>query len=100
MNNIKLLPPLEEWDSDNQGLYYYGDSIVNDDGSYSMEVFKMPFPREEVFYRRRNIPSNMLNLPQYDTCKYCNKILIDGYWRRMHMCRACYDKKPWAKPLF
>lgn len=100
MSYIKVLPPIEKWDSDNEGLYYYGDAIENEDGSYDMEVFRMPFPIEKVFYRRRKIQTNMLKDEQFNNCKYCGEPLVDGYWRRMHMCRVCHSKKPWEKPLF
>ncbi len=100
MSNIIELPPIEEWDSDNECLYYYGKAIEGEDGKCEVEIFKMPFPIPEVFYRRRKIPYNMLNLKQYNECKYCGKILFDGYWRRMAMCRDCSLKKPWQKKLF
>ena len=100
MSNIRILPPIEEWDSDNECLYFYVNSIEKEDGSYELEIFKMPHPIPEVFRRRRRIPNDMLNLPQYNNCKYCDTSLIDGYWRRMHMCRECHSKQPWAKKLF
>lgn len=100
MKNIRILPPIEKWDSDNVWLYHY-EPIEGEDGSCDMEIFKMPFPMtEKVFYRRRKIPLNMLNAPQYDYCQYCDDMLVDGYWRRMHMCRKCYLEGPWKKPLF
>lgn len=99
MSNIIELPPLEKWDSNNEWLYHYYE-IKNDDGSSDLGIYKMPFPIPQVFYRRRKIPSNMLNAPQYDKCKYCGEPLTDGYWRRMGCCRKCNEKQPWAKPLF
>lgn len=100
MKFVKELPPIEEWDSDNEGLYYYGDPIEQEDGSYELEIFRMPFPIPEVFRRRRKIPYDMLKLDQHNNCKYCDKPLIDGYWRRMHHCNECHKKQPWAKRLF
>jgi len=94
-----VLPPLEEWDSNNEFLYHYYE-IKMPDGTSEMGVMEMPFPIEQVFFRRRKIPTSILNAPQYNNCKYCGKELWDGYWRRMHMCRDCSFKKPWAKPLF
>lgn len=100
MAKIIELPPIEKWDGDNEGLYFYGDTIVMEDGSYDFVIYKMPFPIPQAFYRRRKVPSNMLNDPQYDNCKYCDDMLTDPYWRRMHMCRKCYLEEPWKKPLF
>jgi len=99
MDNVTILPPLEGWDSDNEWLYHYYE-IINADGKSDMGVLKMPFPIPQVFYKRRIIPPNMLNMKQYDNCEYCDKDLVDGYWRRMHMCRDCSIKKPWRKKLF
>ena len=99
MENVTILPPLEEWDSNNEWLYHYYE-IVKENGSSEMGILKMPFPIEKAFYRRRKIPQNMMNSQQYNNCKYCDDILVDGYWRRMHMCRKCFLEHRSGKPLF
>ena len=101
VEELKILPPLEKWDSNNEYLYYY-NPITFENGDGYIEEIRIPLPIPiGVFYRRRKIPSNMLNLEQFDNCKYCNRPLIDGYWRRMHECRLCHnEKRGTAKALF
>ena len=92
MHNVKILPDIESWDCDNE-YYYYEYFFEGEDGMCDSETIKVPIPMPEFrAYRRRKIPSDMLNLPQYNNCKDCDKILFDGYWRRMHRCRECYEK--------
>ena len=38
MSNIIELPPIEEWDSDNECLYYYGKAIEGEDGKCEVEI--------------------------------------------------------------
>ena len=99
MLNIIELPPIEKWDSNNEELYHY-EYAYDENGEKQLFTFKMPFPTEQVFYRRRKIPENMINKKQYNECKYCGKVLVDGYWRRMGYCRICHQEEPWAKKLF
>ena len=102
MKKIIELPQIEKWNSDNGCLYFtdYDNAIVGENGSYDFITYRMPHPIPQVFYKRRKIPLDMLNDPQYNNCKYCDEPLYDGYWRRMHMCRKCYLEEPWKNPLF
>lgn len=102
MSNVRIFPRLEKWDIDDEYLYTYGDAIPNEDGSYEMEIFKIPLseaPRE-AFYRSKQVPKEMLDMPQYSNCKYCDKPLTNGYWRRMHKCKKCHDEKRGSQKLF
>lgn len=89
----KILPPLEKWNSNNEYLYCCNPATFENGEEY-IEVIKIPQPTPiGVFYKKRKMPDNMMNLKQYDNCKYCNRPLIDGFWRRMHECRMCHNEK-------